>query len=97
MKITLGLKNELKRIMWDYTIDDETLWAIFEGKTSTFSLTQEKLYARLLLSTQWYRLLDHLGVSGLKEMLTDKVIDSIWIKDIRERLTYAKNILHGLQ
>ena len=96
MKITPELRNELKRIIWDYTIDEQTLWAIFEGKTSTFSLTQEKLYMRLLLSTPWYRLLDCLGITGLKEILTDRVIHSIWIKDIQEKFIYARKILNGI-
>ncbi|MEK7483451.1 MAG: hypothetical protein AABZ60_03860 [Planctomycetota bacterium] len=96
MKITPELKSELKRIVWDYAIDEDTLWAIFEGKISTFSLTQEKLYSRLLLSTPWYRLLDCFGIRGLKEILTDQVIGSIWIKDIQEKFIYAKEVLHGI-
>ena len=96
MKITPEIKNELKRIVWDYSIDEDTLAAIFEGKAATFSMNKEKLYARLLQSTKWYRLLDCLGVNGLKEILTDEVINSIWIKDIRERFFYAKKILHGI-
>jgi len=85
MKITPELKNELKRIMWDYSVDENTLWAIWKGESATFSLNKNKLYARLLLSTPWYRLLDCLGLNGLKEILTDEVINSIWIKDIREK------------
>ncbi len=96
MKITSELKNELKRVIWDYSVDDETLWTIFEGKKSTFSLNQEKIYMRLLLSTPWYRLLDCLGTGGLKEILTDQVINSIWIKDLREKFIYAKKVLHGI-
>ena len=96
MEITPEIKKELERIMWDYSIDEKTLWAIFEGKISTFSLNKEKLYARLLLSTQWYRLLDCLGLKGLKEILTDEVIGSIWIKDVREKFIYAREVLHGI-
>ena len=96
MKITAEIKNELKRIMWDYSVEEDTLWAIFEGKSATFSLNKNKLYARLLLSTPWYRLLGFLGISGLKEILTDDVINSIWIKDIREKFIYAQRTLHGI-
>lgn len=96
MKITSEIKNELKRIVWDYSIDEKTLWDIFEGKSKTFSLNQNKLYSRLLLSTPWYRLLDCLGLNGLKELLTDEVINSIWIKDIREKFSYAKETLHAI-
>ena len=91
MELTTELKNELKRLMWDYSLDDRTLWAIFEGKTSTFSLNQNKLYARLLLGTRWYKLLDYMGIAGLKEILNDQVINSIWIKDIREKFIKANN------
>ena len=96
MKITPELKNELKRILWDYSIDEETLWAIWEGKSATFSLNKNKLYSRLLLSTPWYRLVDYLGISGLKEILNDEVVNSFCIKDIREKFTYAKKAIHGL-
>src|SRR3989338_1174151 len=95
MKITSEIKNELKRIVWDYSIDEDTLWEIFEGKSATFSLNKNKLYSRLLLSTPWYRLLDCLGLNGLKELLTDEVINSIWIKDIREKFIYAQKILNA--
>ena len=96
MKITPEIKNELKRILWDYSIDENTLWDIFEGKSATFSLNKNKLYSRLLLSTPWYRLMDCLGLNGLKEVLTDEVINSIWIKDIREKFVYAQKTLHAI-
>ena len=95
MKITSEIKKELKRIVWDYSVDEKTLWDIFEGKSRTFSLNKKKLYSRLLLSTPWYRLLDCLGLNGLKEILTDEVVNSIWIKDIREKFIYAQKILHA--
>ena len=96
MKITPEIKNELKRVVWDYSIDEQTLCAIFEGRTSTFSLNKNKLCARLLLSTPWYRLLDCLGLNGLKEILTEEAVNFIWIKEIRERLNYARKVLHEI-
>ncbi len=96
MKITPEIKSELKRVVWDYSVDEKTLWDIFEGKASTFSLTRDKLYSRLLLSTPWYRLLDCLGLNGIKEILTDEVINFIWIKDVREKFIFAKKVLHGI-
>lgn len=82
--------------MWDYSIDENTLWDIFEGKIATFSLNKSKLCSRLLLSTSWYRLLDCFGINGLKEILTDEVINSFWIKDVREKFLYVKKTLHGI-
>ena len=96
MNITPEIKKELGRLVWDYAIDEQTLYDILEGKTSTFSLNREKLLARLLLNTKWYRLLDCLGPGGLKEILTDEVIRYIWVTDLRERFFYAKNVLNEI-
>jgi len=96
MKITPEIKNELKQIMWDYSVSDDVLCDVFEGKTATFSLNKEKLYARLLLSVKWYKLLSFIGVNGLKEMLTDDVIHLIRIKDMREKFIYARDTLYGI-
>lgn len=96
MIVTPELKQELKRVVWDYSVDEETLQNIFEGKISTFSLDRDRLCVRLILSAPWYRLLDCLGTAGLKEILTDRVIGLIRIKDIREKFFYAKNALHGI-
>lgn len=93
MNITPEIKLELKRVMWDYSVEESVLWDVFEGKMSTFSLNKEKLYSRLLMSTKWYRLMDCFGTNGLKEILTDKTIHLIWIKDIREKFIYAREIL----
>ncbi|NCU33549.1 MAG: hypothetical protein EOM23_11620 [Candidatus Moranbacteria bacterium] len=96
MKITPQLKKEIQRVLWDYTIDDNLLDNILSGKMSTFSLNKEKLFARLLLSTKWYTLLDCLGRDGLNEILTDNVINLIWIPDVREKFHYARKTLYGL-
>ena len=96
MKINDEIKKDLKRLVWDYDISEAELAEIFLGKTSTFSLNREKLCARLLISTSWYRMLDHFGVQGVKEMLTDEVIRHIWIKDLREKFLYAKAALYGI-
>ena len=96
MNMTPKLKKEFRRVLWDYTIDDNSLSNILNGTKSTFSLNKEKLFARLLLSTKWYTLLDCLGRDGLKEILTDDVINHIWIPDVREKFHYARKTLHGL-
>ena len=96
MKITPEIKHILKRVVWDYAVDEQMVCSIFKGEAATFSLNKEKLSSRLLISTQWYKLLDCLGGEGLKEILTDDVINAIWIKDIREKFIYAKETLNEL-
>ncbi len=90
------LKQELKRSVWDYSIDENTLLQIFQGKTQTFSLNRTKICSRLLLNLQWYKLLDLLGIDGVKQLLTDDILKLIWIKDVREKYYYAQQILNGI-
>ncbi len=96
MQITDDIKNDLKRLVWDYEVDAAQLTNIFLGKTRTFSLTREKLCSRLLMSTSWYKLLDHFGTQGLREILNDEAIRLIWIRDLREKFLYAQNALRSL-
>ena len=95
MEITPEIRALLKRVVWDYAVDEDELCSIFEGKTSSFSLNKDKLSARLLLSTKWYTLLDLFGIEGVKDLLTDEAIQWIWIKDVRERFIYVRSVLNG--
>lgn len=63
---------------------------IFEGKKETFSLTREKLIARMLLSVQWYDLLDVFGAKEVKSFLSDDILSNIRFKDVRENFIYAR-------
>ena len=96
MNITPQIKEYLKKSVWDYAIDEDTLVAIFNGQKQTFSLTKEKLYSRLLLNMNWYTLLECFGVKGLKIILTNDVINLIWQKDLRDKFFYAKTALNEL-
>ena len=96
MNITPAIQEDLRRIVWDYDIDEATLTAVFMGRTRTFSLTREKLCSRLLISTPWYRLLAHFGIQGLREILTDEAIRQIWISDVRDKFFYAKDALQRI-
>ena len=87
----------LKRAVWDYDMPSERLLAIFEGRAATFSMTANKLKARLLMSTAWYTLVDVFGVQKLKEFLSDDVLEGIHIQDVRQKFRNARAILYACQ
>ena len=95
VEINNQLKLLIRRSIWDYAIEDNALFDIWEGRKETFSFNKTKLRARLLLSTSWYQLIDVLGINGLKEILSDEVINSIRLKDLRNNFFYAQKALHG--
>lgn len=91
--MNIRLKEVLKNILWDYNITEEEVELILEGKKKTFSLSKEKLYARLLLSVNWYKLLEIFGKEKIKELLSDEVLKYIRFKDIRDNFIYARSVL----
>ncbi len=66
MQLTPKIKGQIEKVVWDYNVDEKTLEDIFEGRKEIFSLNKFKLYARLLMSVYWYKLLDCLGVMVLR-------------------------------
>ncbi|OQX79168.1 MAG: hypothetical protein B6D56_07705 [Candidatus Omnitrophica bacterium 4484_70.1] len=93
---TEKLKEELKKIVWDYEISLEELIQILEGRKKSFSLNREKILARLLLSVNWYKLLEIFDPQVLKEILNDEVLKYIHIESLRQDFIYAREALSEL-
>ena len=96
MKINEKLKEELKKIVWDYEVSLEELIQILEGRKKSFSLNREKILARLLLSVNWYKLLEIFGPHILKEILNDEVLKHIHTESLRQDFVYAREVLSEL-
>ncbi len=96
MNINEKLKEELKEIVWDYEVSLEELIQILEGRKKSFSLNREKILARLLLSVNWYKLLEIFGPHILKEILNDEVLKYIHIESLRQDFVYAREVLSEL-
>jgi len=96
MNINEELKEELKKIVWDYEVSLEELIQILEGRKKSFSLNREKILARLLLSVNWYKLLEIFGPQVLKEILNDEVLKYIHIESLRQDFIYAREVLSEL-
>ena len=96
MNINEKLKEELKEIVWDYEVSLEELIQILEGRKKSFSLNREKILARLLLSVNWYKLLEIFGPHILKEILNDEVLKYIHIESLRQDFIYAREVLSEL-
>ena len=90
------LKEGLKNIVWDYEVSLEELIQILEGRKKSFSLNREKILARLLLSVNWYKLLEIFGPHILKEILNDEVLKYIHIESLRQDFIYAREVLNEL-
>ncbi|MEO5643530.1 MAG: hypothetical protein ABIQ40_05725 [Bacteroidia bacterium] len=79
------------RLFWDYNVSTEEIESMLSsGEPSK----KEKVYLRLLISSQWYVLLNILSKEELAEALSENVISKIHIATLREKYQYARTILH---
>ncbi len=92
--LTKDLAAALKRAVWDYNISSKELFEILLGRKTTFTFSQAKLLARLLVSVEWYGLINIFGAKRLKALITDEVLDYVWSADAKKRLLFAREMLN---
>ncbi len=86
-------QNTLKKIFWDYSFSGHELYSIHEKKKDTESITQEKIFIRMLERLGWHAVLDILGVEKVKLLLKKETIANIRQKELRERYEFIQKIL----
>lgn len=87
----------LKIAFWDMDVDASELAELLYGKVSSIgAITRKQLFLRLLTSFDWYTLLKLFPAEALRDALSNDILDHIWPPDLKERLSYARNVLlHG--
>lgn len=85
----------LKPVLWDAGLDIDDAIALIERKEKEKrGVTAEDLYRKLLMSYNWYRLLEVLGMEYLQRyVLRDTVIDRLFPESMKKRYAYARTIL----
>ncbi len=84
-------KKIFSRLFWDYHIPVEEIESMLSSEEPS---KKEKVYLRLLMSSQWYILLNILSKKELAEALSENIISKIHIPSLREKYQYARTILH---
>lgn len=88
------IQKYLSNLYWDINIDKDSLYNVFTGKKKNiYHVDKINLYVRLLMSYDWYLILKIVPKSNLKELLQDKVINSIKVKELRNRYLYVRKFL----
>jgi hypothetical protein len=88
------IKLKLKMAFWDYTINPEDLFDVFTGKKKHVgSIDCMLIYSRLLNSFDWYTLLKIVPPQKWKVMLSDKVLDFIYPKSLKNKYAHARKLL----
>ncbi len=87
------MTKDLKKYFWDYNIDFKNLERYLENK-SNYDLETELILKRLFERMYWYDLIDLFGIERIKEILTKEFISKIHNKERKQRLEFARRILH---
>ena len=93
---TLDRRRLLKMAFWEMDIDTEALIEVLDGVADGAETVQrEQLFVRLLTSFDWYTILKLIPPEVLGQALSDEVLERVWPLDLRQRLRYARSVLHS--
>ena len=81
----------LRKINWDYNYSVKEIDSILKG--DDFEM-KKPFYIKLLKSFRWYVLKEVLTENELREMLTSDVVDNLHIQSLKDKYTYARQVLY---
>ena len=87
------IKDLLKKVVWDYHLDEDTQYRIFIGEIIHPSVSQEDLKAKLLNGYSWHTLINVFGFETVAEFLEENIIKKIYPQSYRNNILNAKRIL----
>ncbi|KAA0258780.1 hypothetical protein FHQ18_02200 [Deferribacter autotrophicus] len=89
-------KKLIKKLLWDYNISPEdALDVLYKKKVQYLHLTFDKLVVRALERLSYYDLLFLFGKEGLKEVLSENILNQLRNNDLREKYERLRKILSG--
>ncbi len=86
------MKIKMKNLFWDMNISQSEIQILLDDNDLDNPLTTS-LYARILSSFNWYKILEQLNEKQLHSALSDEVIKKIKSKCLQERFKYARSML----
>lgn len=82
----------MKNLFWDMKLSQSEIQILLDQNDINNPLTAS-LYARILSSVAWYKILEQLSEKQLHSALSDEVIRRIKSKSLKDRFRYARNML----
>jgi hypothetical protein len=84
----------LSRLFWDVRMNRTDIEQLLEEKIRVIEdVPSQQFFCRLLTSCDWYTLLKLIPSGKLKVILSDKVLDKLYPKDLKTKYVYARNLL----
>ena len=84
------------KIYWDAEVEPEQIRRLLHGEIDRVGhIDRINLYRRLLMTYNWYTLLNLIPPDRLREALGEPVLKGIHPASLRDRYLYARNVLLG--
>jgi hypothetical protein len=93
-------EGELARIaraaVWDYRYDPDDVVDVLRGRRERIGhLDKQALFARLLQTMPWQRVVAALTIEEVTRLLTPETIARLWPQSVRERYERIRRLLRG--
>ena len=84
----------LSRLFWDIEINKIDVEKLLEDKIQTINHVQSQIFfTKLLTSCDWYTLIKLLPPAKLNLIFTDRILDKLFPKDLKQKYIYARQVL----
>ena len=84
----------ISRLFWDVEMNQIDLEKLLHEKLQTIDQIQSQtFFTKLLTSCDWYTLLKLLPPAELSIILTDQILDKLFPKNLKQKYTYARQVL----
>jgi len=84
----------VSRIFWDMDKNRFDWRGLLDERPPDLENPEARiLYRRLLMSCDWYTLLKLMPSSKIKAVINSPIVDTLFPKDIQNRLKYARDVL----
>ena len=85
----------LENIFWDYnfSLTGKDIYNFVLGEKEISYLNRDEVRARVLMNTEWYRLIDIFGLKALGSLITGDTLKWVRVDDLRKQYVLAGSVI----
>jgi hypothetical protein len=88
----------LENIFWDYRfpLTGKDIYDFVIGEKDISYLNRDEVRARVLMTAEWYKLVDIFGLKKLGSLITEDTLKLVWVDDLKEQYALAGRVIQGI-
>lgn len=95
---TIEKKKLYEQLCWDYNLSAKDIEAVLKGeKTNAGHYNRQSLFRKLIETYSWFTVLQLLTPDEIRELLSDKVIQSLKVPSLRNQYEFIQKRLHEIK